>query len=177
MTTVPEDIARGAAALHARRAMRVPIQKEAVAWAIDALSAGLDSPSLYILAGLQEPLYWSEVDDYFNRAIAELRLREPATKEAAIWAYASQTARDLRNDKSSAREAVAVLNQLCIALDYDRRLMPFYCLDDALADLDAGSDPWSYPDVSPSNFDETSKKEAEALLVALDSREDPKSFG
>ena len=53
--------------LYGRRAMGEPLSREAVAWAVDALMAGLDSPTLRILAGLQEPLWWSEVAGIFFR--------------------------------------------------------------------------------------------------------------
>ncbi len=52
-----------------------------VAWAVDAVVAGYDSPSLRILAGLQPPLDQSEVRRLYSAAFTELGIR-PLPREA-----------------------------------------------------------------------------------------------
>ena len=46
-------------------------REDYVAWAVDALLAGVESPNLEVLAGL-DPAEWSEVDEYFAKSCADL---------------------------------------------------------------------------------------------------------
>jgi hypothetical protein len=73
--------------LFARRALESRTPDDLVEWAVSELVDGLDTPHLRILAGLTKPLYWSEVEEIFARALEELGLSEPSSVES-LWRYA-----------------------------------------------------------------------------------------
>ncbi|MEO8416532.1 MAG: hypothetical protein ABI472_22905 [Ginsengibacter sp.] len=52
--------------------------------AIVGLEEGLDSPSLWILAGLNKNENPFQVDDYFRRTLQELNIKLPDKRQAAI---------------------------------------------------------------------------------------------
>ena len=161
----PESQARRTvAALYGRRAMGTPLSREAVDWAVDALTAGLDSPTLRVLAGLQEPLWWSEVESIFVMAASELGFEVPATEQDALWTYARQTAQDILDDRSAPEAACHTLYRICVALDYPRRLQVWDGLDSAWIDITVGRHPYSYDTATAANFAEICKNEARALL-------------
>ena len=53
-----------------------------VTWAMSLLEQGLDTEHLAILATLLKPLNAFEVEDYFQRALLELGVRYPCSKQA-----------------------------------------------------------------------------------------------
>jgi hypothetical protein len=93
--------------------------------------AGLDSPTLRILAGLQEPLWWSEVEGIFVKAASELGFAAPATEQDALRAYARQTAQDILDDRTAPEAACQFLYRIWVALDYPNELSVWDQLDSA----------------------------------------------
>jgi hypothetical protein len=72
-----------------------------VDWAFSMLENGISSTSLNILASLKEPLNIFEIEDYFNRVLKELNLREPSHEESAKY-YIQFLLREIIDDKSKA---------------------------------------------------------------------------
>jgi hypothetical protein len=144
--------------------MGAPLSKEAVDWAVESLIAGLDSPTLRVLAGLQEPLWWSEVESIFVKAASELGFAAPATEQDALWAYARQVGRDILDDRSAPEAACHTLYRICVALDYPHGLLVWDGLDTAWIDITEGRYPYSYEAATAANFAEICKNEARALL-------------
>ncbi|WP_052343794.1 hypothetical protein [Bacillus massiliigorillae] len=56
-----------------------------VNWAIHMLEKNMSTPSLTILASLNEPLNIFEVESYYSRAKKELQLQEPTKEECVLY--------------------------------------------------------------------------------------------
>lgn len=112
-------------------------------WAVVALTEGLDSKNLRILAGLDRFVSPFEAEEYFLKARKELSLPEP-TKEEAIRAYAVHIARGLLEPDSDFGTLVRMLSELCSSNDYPKCLMVWYNLDDGLCDIKTGGYPHSF---------------------------------
>jgi hypothetical protein len=67
------------------------------AWAVSALEAGFDTESVRILAGtsLEALPSFFEARPYFMRALQELQLSVPTSREEALRAYTRSVAEDL----------------------------------------------------------------------------------
>jgi hypothetical protein len=68
--------------------------EQRVEWALFALEAGLDTSNLRILAGLTKPLDPWEVERYFARTLADLKLELPSQLEF-LRRHVCQVARDI----------------------------------------------------------------------------------
>ena len=147
--------------------MGEPLGREAVAWALDALTAGLDSPTLRVLAGLPAPLWWSEVEGIFVEAAGELGIAAPATERDALWAYARQAAQDILDGRTAPEAACQTLYRIWVALDHPSELSVWDQLDSAWTDITVGRHPYTYEQATPASFAELCKREARALLESL----------
>lgn len=72
-----------------------------VDWAFTMLENETSTTSLNILASLREPLNIFEVEDYFERALDELRLKEPSYEQCAKY-YIRYLLRQIIDDKNNA---------------------------------------------------------------------------
>ena len=80
-----------------------------VTWAERALVEGLDSPALRQLAGLERPAR-SDAKAMFERALGELGLAEPATRDALLRAYLAVLAGDILSGARQPAEALDVIH-------------------------------------------------------------------
>ncbi|EKV03790.1 hypothetical protein Lepto7375DRAFT_6104 [Leptolyngbya sp. PCC 7375] len=108
--------------------------EDCIQWAIDALCAGQDSPSLRILAGLTPPFYSFEVRDYATKALKELGIEIP-TDEKAITAYAQMLITEILADPDCMQDRLVALCNLYIDEDYQDDIYDFYLLRWAFDDL------------------------------------------
>lgn len=65
-----------------RRNLGFASEADHVQWAVDAMVAGVDSPSLCLLAGLRPPFDPVEVRSYFCHAMEELGIEHPTAEES-----------------------------------------------------------------------------------------------
>ena len=112
-----------------------------VEWAVNQMCAGQESPSLIVLAGFCEPLPSDEVRDYTIRSFHDLGMKIPTVPEA-IMAYVSDLIQEISNDPEVMQCNLALLCDLCIELDYEENVYPFYLLRWAFDDLQVSDVQW-----------------------------------
>lgn len=127
-----------------------------VDWAVEALVDGLDTPNLRILAGLQKPLIWGEVDHYFELALSELCIPIPGDEET-VRSYLRDIAGDIVAGAIPPSEGCREVYRISVDLDYPDDLRPWLHLDDGL-------DPETYDDLMGPTLDAAILKEAARLL-------------
>ena len=147
--------------------------EEYIDWAGEMLVKGFDSPSLRILAGLNNFTSGFEVEDRFKRSIQELGFELPE-RQAALRAYSCAVAKRIVAGKQPAKEGLHALYKIFIASDYAREYSVWLDLDDALDDLVYGGYPFvcerygKYTEmlgtITLENFDEIIKLEARDFL-------------
>lgn len=102
-----------------------------VAWAIACLEENVDSKTIRILSSLRKPLYWSEVDDYFERALAELGWTMPKRNEC-LREYSRRLAQQIVSGELAPDMGYRKMYRLVDALDYPEELIVWLYLDDGM---------------------------------------------
>jgi hypothetical protein len=100
-----------------------------VDWAVDALVAGWDSPSLRVLAGLEKPPNEFEVDRYVTQVAQELRIDIP-NRRGLGELYALVIARDLVDGAAPPYEGSRELRRLWLVLGCPTSLQPWSMYED-----------------------------------------------
>jgi hypothetical protein len=134
--TIP--LARRLTEILADREMGRSAGEEVVAWAEGALAAGLDSPSLRILAGLTIPQNEFEVDRYLNAVATEVGLALPKGTDL-LSVRALHIAEDILSGTVTARFGAQRLYEIARATGSVSDLSVWSGLDDALAMADNGT--------------------------------------
>jgi len=106
---------------------------DCVKWAEAALCEDFDTPSLRILAGLNDPLNFFEVKSYAEAALKELGIQIPSASQA-VSAYA----KDIIQNPETIRLNLKKLSDLCIEHEYQDDIYDFYLRHCALGDFDYG---------------------------------------
>jgi len=119
----------------ALRTLERSVDERWVAWAVEMLVQGHDSPSLRILAGERAPYESPEIWALTDRVVGELGLTPMKDPQEAGLALAVLRARQVVERELSPAQAVADLKDLCIELGMVEELMDFYLLHFALDDL------------------------------------------
>ena len=153
-------------AIFGKKALQQLSSGDYVDWAGEMLVQGYDSRSLRILAGLDRFVSTFEAEDYFVRAITELNLTLPDS-DTAIRAYACAIARQIIEEKITAKDGVRALFKICIAAEYARDFIIWLELDDALDSLLSGNHPFTYESATLENFDDIAKREAANFIAAV----------
>jgi hypothetical protein len=153
------------AAIRAWRALDRTPDERAVQWAVNLLVAGQDTPSLRVLAGLNSPLDYFETTKLIDRALAELGVPRLDVSES-IEVYAAELLADLLNHRREMRTVLGELEQLCIAMKYEKSLMPFYLLENAFHQLGAVGTQFYWKGVDSSNIAHIVQEQARAYLDA-----------
>jgi hypothetical protein len=151
------------ATIFGRRAMNRVSAADYVAWATGMLVDGHDSPTLRVLAGLDERGSVFETEEYFSRALRELQIPEP-DEAGKMRAYAYDLARQILGGTLAAEEGVRALYQICLASGYARPFMVWLYLDDALDSIKAGDYPYTYESATADNFAGIVKAEARRFI-------------
>jgi len=109
---------------------------DVVGWAVDALTAGFDSLSLRMLAGLERPLDDNEVRRLYAASFRELGIE--SLQGDACWRFHTRsTLGSMLRGNLTRKAAMKHLSELCVRLGYPRELMDFYLLFYAMWDLEA----------------------------------------
>jgi hypothetical protein len=130
------------------------------------LTAGFDSASLRILAGLNTFDSTYEAEDYFRRTIAELKI-ESLTREESLKQYSCNVAQAIVNRSITPVDGVRELYAACVASDYAKEYTIWLQLDDARESLRLNETPYSYPEATRENFDAIVEKEALEFIESL----------
>jgi len=127
-----------------------------VDWAVSELAAGADTPNLRILAGLSKPPYWSEVERYFELALAELgwSLPEPG---GFLRRYARKIAQDIVAGDTPPLQGRDEIWEVSQALGYPASLAPWLSLDECM-------DPRTCRELEGPELETAIRHEAEVLL-------------
>ena len=80
-----------------------PTGDQVVSWAVDALSSGLDTPTLRVLAGFSSPASWFEVEKDFRNSLLEMGLPAYPSESDARRFHAVQIAEEMLADKAVGR--------------------------------------------------------------------------
>ena len=70
------------------------IGDDIVAWALHAVESGIESPSLFTLAGLPMRISCADTEPYFERTLEELHVEIPET-ETLLYLYLLETAKGI----------------------------------------------------------------------------------
>jgi hypothetical protein len=152
-------------ALFFARATHRLFASEYVDWAISMLEQDFDSRSLRILAGLDGTSLF-EADDYFRRVLRELQIPE-LDFDSSVRAYACELCERVLAGELDARSGVRELYKLCLAADYAKDFRVWLQLDDGLDSIEAGDHPWTYEGLTPENFEQTVRIEADRFRSDL----------
>nr|WP_159063805.1 hypothetical protein [Thaumasiovibrio occultus] len=100
-----------------------------VAWALDLLQQGVETPHLAILATLLSPVNEFEADDYFNRVLSELKVKKPSDDEA-LEGYAKVLAQDIVDGDLSPESGVRQIYLVNVKLNFPGFLSEYTALED-----------------------------------------------
>jgi hypothetical protein len=141
------------------------VQSQAVVeWALDAITAGWDSASLRILAGLEPPLDNLEVKRLHSAAFAELGIR-PLPPEAHVRYYIASLLRRLVKGELRIQDALYRLAAVYTGGGHDYKLVyDFYRLYHAKDSLDSGWDQYYWNGADQSNVDQIIYEQARRWL-------------
>lgn len=131
------------------------IMEDYVEWALSELESGLDTPNLRILAGLAQPLYSVDVERYFKRTLADLKIELPSD-DLFLRQYVCQLARDIVSGAMSPTEGCRKIVGLWFHLDHTPELRNWDVLEDDL---------YVYGGKGGDGMNSAIVKEAKALLA------------
>jgi hypothetical protein len=131
---------------------------ESIDWAIEMISLGYESPTLFMLASFVKPTNYFEVIDYIKNSVKELGLKMKTGDEATI-SFASYYVHQIAKGKSI-RENLTELYKFCQMRNYDDLIYNFYLLFWAWDDLD-------YEDLEHNHYwDGARRSNMEQIVVA-----------
>lgn len=132
-------------------------------WATGMLTSGFDSKHLRMLAGFASTDSTFEAADIFQKTLTELELIEPP-REAALRDNALFYAAQLVSGSLSPRVGTSKLSSLYIQSNDDPALSVWYNLHHACSDIEYGDYPYSYPELTKENLEQTILQEATAFI-------------
>jgi hypothetical protein len=137
---------------------------ECVDWAFEMVALGYDTPSLLILAGLNRPSSYFQTIEYFNKTLAELKLRAKSGKEATL-SYSIYLIKKIALGERI-KEYLTELYHFCSSKDYEELIYDFKLLYWAWGDLDYENEQQSYwPGATADNIESIVKETAEQWLT------------
>lgn len=107
---------------------------ESIYWAVEMMELGYNSPTLYMLAGINKPTNYFEVIDYVTDTVSELGL-EMKSGDNATLSYASFYVHQISKAKEIRRN-LTELYKFCQMRHYEELVYDFYLLYWAWDDLD-----------------------------------------
>jgi hypothetical protein len=153
--------------LWVRTYLRGPTGDELINWAAEALSEGLETPSLCILAGLSPKEDVRDARDYLEKSLQELGWSAPP-REPTLMMHAVDVAAGLLADRIGVNAAITELYNVLGELNYPRLLSGWYALDEARF-------PESYNHMDEATLAAEAKREAKALVERIGEAADQSS--
>lgn len=99
-----------------------------VRWAVACLEANIDSKNIRILSSLRKPLYSWEVDDYFERCLADLGWTMPERREC-LYEYLHRIVQQVVSRELTTSEASRKIYRIAVALEFPHDLYFWICAD------------------------------------------------
>ena len=121
-------------------------------WAVEMMLAGFESEHLVELAGIEKPYNQFELGELTDKVFEELNL-DYQNEEKVLMNYVTYLALGVIEEKRDILNTLRILKDLCIHLDYDRRLYDFYSLYFAKEDLNLSSEQWYWNGADRDNID------------------------
>jgi hypothetical protein len=136
------------------RVLNRSINESWVDWAVSMLQAGHDTLHLAILAGETEPFNQFAIVAIVDKALAELGC-DWSDKETVIRDHVAELLHQVLAHQIASRNALRVLADMCLELDYPSYLLDFYYLYFAQDDLRTLEIQWYWPGATRENIEET----------------------
>ncbi|QOY34757.1 hypothetical protein AWH56_018800 [Anaerobacillus isosaccharinicus] len=108
-----------------------------VNWAFSMLENEISTTSLNILASLREPLNIFEVEDYFERALDELSMKEPSYEQCAKY-HIRYLLRQIIDDKNNAMNFAYEIYEVVRELFTNEELETWYEISEMIDDFRYG---------------------------------------
>jgi len=125
-----------------------------VDWAIDMLVAGYNTEYLTILAGEKEPFNPFQMEKLLNNVLSELQL-DYSDMDQTIKNYAYYLIGRSLNNELDSFEALGILKDICLELEYEEFLMEFCMLYYAKDDLIYSENQHYWDGATRENIDQT----------------------
>lgn len=123
------------------------------AWAAEMMSAGFETEHLIELAGISRPYNQFEFSDLTDHVFEELAL-DTTDRVKIISNYATYLVKQVINNERELFPTLEILKNLCIELDYDKKLYDFYSLFFAKDDLNYSEVQWYWEGANKENIDQ-----------------------
>jgi hypothetical protein len=146
------------------RALNRSVNEAWVDWAVSMLEAGHDTWHLAILAGATEPFNQFEMIAIVDKALAELGC-DWSDKEAVIRDYVTELLQQMVAHQIMSRNALRILADMCIEMDYPRDLLDFYLLYFAQDDLRTSQVQWHWLHATRDNIEEVIREHATQWIL------------
>ncbi len=147
----------------AEKALQKTCAQQCVDWAINLLEPGHDGYYVAMLAGQVPPFNHFELADLRDRALHELGIKE-VVPSIAVHRYAVECLRAALAGDVDRVEALAIVKDLCVAIDYPKDLNEFYLLCFAYEDLLEREVQWYWPGATRENVLSIVRDTAEAFV-------------
>jgi hypothetical protein len=145
------------------RVLNRSVDESWVDWAVSMLQAGHDTLHLAILAGEAGPFNQFAMVAIVDKALAELGC-DWSDKEAVIRDYIAELLHQMFAHQIASRDALRILADMCLEMDYPSDLLDFYLLYFAQDDLRTSEAQWHWPGATRDNVEETIRQYATQWL-------------
>ena len=128
-------------------------------WAIELIRKGIESENILIVASFSKPVDRDEIRPYISGALKELNLTEKYG-EYSIVANAHYYLEQILNDYEI-RKNLMKLYKLCMSVNYEKGLMPFYLLYHGWDELEQIGENYYFEGADLDNIEEVIKEQAQ----------------
>lgn len=148
--------------------------KIAVDWATELIREGKETDNILILASFSEPLEKQEIRPYVTAVLDDLGIKEIPCTDEVIAKTHFQLLKILKD--TDIRNSLGLLSQICVANDFDPRIMNFYLLHHAWNELEEIGANFYFDGADLDNIGSILKKEAEKWIDRyIHGKEDPEN--
>lgn len=128
-----------------------------VDWALEMLQHGYETENLIILAGLTPPYNSFYLKEITGKVLKELDIRV-GSDEQSIKGFAYYLVHQSLEEKLDKIIVLKILKDICVRLDYEKSLYPFYLLYFAHQDLLVQPVQFYWEGAHPGNINEIIEK-------------------
>lgn len=152
-----------------KRAMGAALPKDYIGWAESLLYDGVESTNISILAsfGLETYPDSHEVENYFQKALAELDLSIPSDKES-LMIYSKSLCQSISSGSLAPESGLHFLNQLYPESNYDNLYSIWDGLDADIEMIKSGESPFFNTGLTPQNKESYIRDAASQFITLLE---------
>jgi len=122
-------------------------------WAVEMMMVGYETEHLIQLAGIRKPYNQFELRELTDKVFDELNL-DYKNQDNVLINYTTFLVKDVLNGRRELLKTLRDLKDLCITLDYDKRIHDFYLLYFAKEDLNYDTVQWYWEGATRDNIDQ-----------------------